>query len=101
LTHSYCYDMFRQLIACHPQGALVVLAKITIKHEHSSIVMGVAAYHGLVCTVYSVRVSCAGRYVDSLHRKHTLNTQHTPIHDMLPHQLQCFIVILARTISAR
>jgi hypothetical protein len=38
--------MFRQLIACHPQGALVVLAKITIKHEHSSIVMGVPAYAG-------------------------------------------------------
>jgi hypothetical protein len=36
--------MFRQLIACHPQGALVVLAKITIKHEHSIVVMGVAAY---------------------------------------------------------
>jgi hypothetical protein len=48
--------MFRQLIAYHPQGALMVLAKITIKHEHSSTVMGVAAYHGLVCAVYSVRV---------------------------------------------
>ena len=42
----------------------MVLAKITIKHEHSSSVMGVAAYDGLVCAVYSVRVSCAGRYVD-------------------------------------
>jgi hypothetical protein len=40
------------------------LAKITIKHEPSSTVMGVAAYHGLVCAVYSVRESCAGRYVD-------------------------------------
>jgi hypothetical protein len=64
LTNSYCFDMFRQLIACHPQGALMVLAKISIKHEHSSIVIGVAAYRGLVCAVYSVRVSCAGRYVD-------------------------------------
>jgi hypothetical protein len=26
----------------------MVLTKITTKHEHSSIVMGVAAYHGLV-----------------------------------------------------
>ena len=30
LKHSYCSDMFRQHIACHPQGALVILAKITI-----------------------------------------------------------------------
>ena len=52
--------MFRQPIARHPQGALMVLAKITIKHEHSSGVRGVAAYDGLVCAVYSVRVSCAG-----------------------------------------
>jgi hypothetical protein len=69
----------------------MVLAKITTKHELSSIVMGVAAYHGLVCAVYSVRVSCAGRYVSPhtyLHRKHSLNAQHTPIHDMLPHPLQ-------------
>ena len=44
LKHSYCSDMFRQRIACHPQGALMVLAKITIKHEHSGSVMGVAAY---------------------------------------------------------
>jgi hypothetical protein len=44
----------------------MVLPKITIKLEHSSIVMGVAAYHGLVCAVYSVRVSCAGGYVDWL-----------------------------------
>ena len=51
--------MFRQPIACHPQGALIVLAKITIKYEHSSGVRGVAAYHGLVCAVYSVHVSCA------------------------------------------
>ena len=43
----------------------MVLAKITIKHEHSSSVMGVAAYHGLVCVLYSVCVSCAGRYVDT------------------------------------
>ena len=42
----------------------MVLAKITIKYKHSSSVMGVAAYRGLVCAVYSVRVSCAGRYVD-------------------------------------
>jgi hypothetical protein len=35
----------------------MVLAKITIKHEHSISVMGVAAYHGMVCAVYSVRVS--------------------------------------------
>ena len=31
----------------------MVLAKITIKHERSGSVMGVAAYHGLVCAVYS------------------------------------------------
>ena len=30
LEHSYCSDMFRQHIACHPQGALMILAKITI-----------------------------------------------------------------------
>ena len=35
----------------------MVLAKITIKHGRSSGVRGVAAYHGLVCAVYSVRVS--------------------------------------------
>ena len=28
--HSYCSDMFRQCIARHPQGTLVILAKITI-----------------------------------------------------------------------
>jgi hypothetical protein len=50
--------MFRQHIACHPQGALMVLAKITVKHEHSISVMRVAAYHGMVCAVYSVRVCC-------------------------------------------
>ena len=44
----------------------MVLAKITIKHEHSSGVRGVAAYHGSVCAVYSVRVYCAVRYVDWL-----------------------------------
>jgi hypothetical protein len=27
--------MFQQLIACHPQGALVALAKISIKHEQN------------------------------------------------------------------
>ena len=26
LKHSYCSDMFRQRIACHPQGALVILS---------------------------------------------------------------------------
>ena len=51
--------MFRQHIACHPQGALMVLAKITIKHEHSSGGRGVTAYHGSVCAVFSVSVSCA------------------------------------------
>ena len=40
LKHSYCSDMFRQHIACHPQGALMILPKITIKHEHSSGVRG-------------------------------------------------------------
>ena len=30
LKHSHCSDMFRQRIACHPQGALMILAKITI-----------------------------------------------------------------------
>ena len=58
--------MFRQPIASHPRGALMVLAKITIEHEHSSGVRGVAAYHGSVCAVYSVRVSCAVRYVEWL-----------------------------------
>jgi hypothetical protein len=42
----------------------MVLVKITIKHEHSISLMGVAAYRGMVCAAYSVRVSCAGRYVD-------------------------------------
>ena len=27
--------MFRQPIACHAQAALIVLARLTIKHEHS------------------------------------------------------------------
>ena len=36
--------MFRQHTACHHQGALVVLAKITIKHSHARGVRGVAAY---------------------------------------------------------
>ena len=40
--------MFRQHIACHNQGALVVLAKITIKHAHARGVRGVAAYRGSV-----------------------------------------------------
>ena len=30
LKHSYCSDMFRQHIARHPLGALMVLAKITV-----------------------------------------------------------------------
>jgi hypothetical protein len=47
----------------------MVLAKITIKHEHSSTVMGVAAYHELVCVVYSVRISW----------KHAPNTQYIKI----------------------
>jgi hypothetical protein len=51
----------------------MVLAKITIKHEYSSIVMGVAAYHEMVCAVYSVRVSCAGRYVESTNRRNHKN----------------------------
>ena len=38
--------MFRQHTACHHQGALVVLAKITIKHAHARGVRGVAAYRG-------------------------------------------------------
>ena len=59
--------MFRQHIACHHQGALVVLAKITIKHAHARGVRGVAAYHGSVCAMYSVRVSRAVRYVDWPH----------------------------------
>ena len=48
--------MFRQHIACHHQGALVVLAKITIKHAHDSGVRSVAAYRGSVCAMYTVRV---------------------------------------------
>ena len=36
--------MFRQHTAYHHQGALVVLAKITIKHSHARGVRGVAAY---------------------------------------------------------
>ena len=36
--------MFRQHIACHHQGTLVFLAKITIKHAHARGVRGVAAY---------------------------------------------------------
>jgi hypothetical protein len=42
----------------------MVVPKITIKHEHYCIVMGVAACHGLVCAVYSLDTSCAWRYVD-------------------------------------
>jgi hypothetical protein len=49
----------------------MVLAKITIEHEHSTIVMGVAAYHGLVCATLITIV-----------------------------EFSCFIVILATTISA-
>ena len=60
--------MFRQHIACHHQGARVVLAKVTLKHAHARGVRGVAAYHGSVCAMYSVRVSRA------LHGKHALNT---------------------------
>ena len=48
--------MFRQHTACHHQGALVVLAKITIKHSHARGVRGVAAYLGSVCAMYTVRV---------------------------------------------
>ena len=51
--------MFRQNIACHHHGALVVLAKITIKHSHARGVRGVAAYRGSVCAMYSVRISRA------------------------------------------
>ena len=40
--------MFRQHIACHHQGALVVLAKITIKHAHARDVRVVAAYRGSI-----------------------------------------------------
>ena len=35
----------------------MVLAKITIKHGRSNSVRGVAAYVGLLCAVYSVRVA--------------------------------------------
>ena len=48
--------MFRQHIACHHQGALAVLAKITIKYAHARGVRGVAAFRGSVCAVYTVRV---------------------------------------------
>ena len=43
----------------------MVLAKIIIKHGRSSSVRGVATYTylGLLCAVYSVRVSCTGMYV--------------------------------------
>ena len=44
--------MFRQQIACHHQGALVVLAKITIKHAHARGVRGVAAYPVLMLPVW-------------------------------------------------
>ena len=47
--------MFRQHIACHPQGALVVLAKITIKHSYARGVRGVAAYRGSVCAHTDLR----------------------------------------------
>ena len=42
----------------------MVLAKITMKHECSSSVRGVATYRRLLCAVYSVCVSCAGMNVD-------------------------------------
>ena len=56
--------MFRQHIACHHQGALVVLAKSTIKHAHDRGVRSVAAYRGSVCAMYLVRVSRAPRNFD-------------------------------------
>ena len=38
----------------------MVLAKIAIKHSHARGVRGVAAYRGLVCAMYTVRVfSCS------------------------------------------
>jgi hypothetical protein len=45
------------------------------------------------------------KFLITCYRKHTLNTQHTPIHDMLPHPshyvtFMCLQVILARTMSA-
>ena len=59
--------MFRQPIACHPQGALMILAKITIN-------MNIPVVDWPV-------------HVPSCTWKQALNTQHTPIHDMLPHPL--------------
>ena len=43
--------MFRQHIACHHQGALVGIAKITIKHSHARGVRGVAAYAECLCVL--------------------------------------------------
>ena len=44
--------MFRQHIACHHQGALVVLAKITIKHAHAP---GVILSESSKCTVQQLK----------------------------------------------
>jgi hypothetical protein len=43
LKHSHSSYMFRHIV-CHPQGALVVLAKITFKTRILYSVKGVAAY---------------------------------------------------------
>ena len=67
LKHSYCSDMFRQHISCHPQGALMVLAKITIKHRRSNSVRGVAARntHWIHSTQQSkIRVCCHTPYTN-------------------------------------
>jgi hypothetical protein len=57
--------MFRHIL-CHPEGALMVLAKITCKTWTLHSMKGVAAYHGFVCAVCSVCACYAGRYVDAV-----------------------------------
>jgi hypothetical protein len=47
--------MFRHIV-CHPQEALMILAKITCKTLALHSVKGVAAYHGFWCAVCSVCV---------------------------------------------
>ena len=55
----------------------MILAKNQYKYEHSSSVMGVAAYHGLVCAVYSVRVSMCREVRGLADFKLILNTLYT------------------------
>ena len=63
LKHSYCSNMFRQHIACHPQGAFMILAKININMSIPVVWQHIMGW----CVLCIQRVfPCAGRYVDWL-----------------------------------